>query len=109
MSKPLAPGTLCILTYTPSGADAGRIVEIVSFVGRCQVGPHVMPEAYQTRCVAGRPLHWVRQWLADGSYRDFRDTTYRALADRSQLRPLPGLDDEEEVAAREQRPVETVA
>jgi len=106
---PLTPGTLCILTYTPSGADVGRIVEIVSFVGRCKVGPDLMPEAYQTRCVAGRPLHSVRQWLADGSYRVLRDSAYRALADRSQLRPLPGLDDAEESAAQERGPMETIA
>jgi len=109
MSKPLAPGTLCILTYTPSGADVGRILEIVSFVGRCQLGPHVMPEAYQTRCVAGRPLHSVRQWLADGSYRNLRDSAYRALADRSQLRPLPGLDDAEDITAQEPSRAEVAA
>jgi hypothetical protein len=109
MTKPLVPGTLCILIYTPSGADVGRIVEIVSFVGRKQLGPEVMPEAYLTRCAAGRPLHSVRQWLADGSFRDLHNSAYRALADRSQLRPLSGLEDAEDTAAHERGPTEVTA
>ena len=109
MSKPLSPGTLCILIYTPSGADVGRIVEIVSFVGRMKLGPNVMQEAYLTRCAAGRPLHCVRQWLADGSTRDLHNTAYRALADRWQLRPVSGLDDAEDTAAREHNPTKVTA
>lgn len=109
MNKPLSPGTLCILIHTPSGADVGRIVEIVSFVGRTKLGPELMREAYLTRCAAGRPLHSVRQWLPDGSSRVLRNTVYRALADRWQLRPVSGLDDAEGTAAHERGSTEVTA
>jgi hypothetical protein len=100
----LKPGTICILTHTPSGADMGRLVEVVRFYGALRMGPELFPEAYLTRCVAGRPLHSVRQWLANGSYVDHKDKVYTAVADRSQLRPLPGID--ESVDVQERTPLE---
>jgi hypothetical protein len=93
MSAFLKPGTICILIHTPSGADMGRLVEVIRSYGPLQMGPELFPEAYLTRCVAGRPLHSVRQWLANGSYVDHKDKAYTAVADRSQLRPLPGIDE----------------
>jgi len=100
MSGILKPGTICILTYTPSGMDMGRLVEVVRFAGAAQLGPELMPEAYWTRCVAGRPLHSVRRWLPDGSSVVLTDKAMFALADRSQLRPLPGIVEAVDVVER---------
>lgn len=97
MSKLLKPGTLCIVTYTPTGADMGRIVEVVRYLGPRRSGPEFQPEAYVVRCVAGRPFHSVRSWRPDGTFIVAKDTARVANADRSQLRPLPGdtcTDDE---------------
>lgn len=90
MSAILKPGTICIVTYTPSGADKGRLVEVVRFEGPRRVGPRILPEAYLVRCVAGRPFRSVRQWLPNGSHIDLNDKVAATLANRSQLRPLPG-------------------
>jgi hypothetical protein len=92
MSAILKPGTICIVTYTPSGADMGRLVEVVRFEGPRRVGPRLLPQAYLVRCVAGRPFHSVRQWLPDGRHVDLNDKVDATLVDRSQLRPLPGPD-----------------
>ena len=92
MSAILTRGTICIVTYTPSGADMGHLVEIVRFAGARQVGPEFLSEAYLVRCVAGRPLHSVREWLPSGGYVVLKDLALTVLADRSQLRPLPGFD-----------------
>jgi hypothetical protein len=90
MSAVLKPGTICIVTRTPTGADMGRLVEVVRFEGPRQVGPKLLREAYLVRCVAGRPFHSVRRWLPDGGHIDLRDKVSATLADRSQLRALPG-------------------
>jgi hypothetical protein len=92
MSPLLKPGTICIVTHTPSGADMGRLVEAVRFAGARRVGPRLLPEAYLVRCVAGRPFHSVRRWVAEGGYVDLKNQVFVTLADRSQLRPLPGPD-----------------
>lgn len=92
MSAALKPGTICIVTRTPSGADMGPLVEVVRFAGARQVGARLLPEAYAVRCVAGRPFHSMRRWLDDGSYVDLKDEVFVTLADRLQLRPLPGPD-----------------
>lgn len=92
MSAVLKPGTICIVTRTPTGADMGRLVEVMRFEGPRQVGPKLLPEAYLVRCVAGRPFHSVRRWLPDGRHIDLKDKVAATLADRSQLRPLPRPD-----------------
>lgn len=92
MSAILKPGTICMVTHAPTGADMGRLVEVVRFAGPRQVGPRVLPEAYLVRCVAGRPFHSVRRWLPDGGHVDLKDNVSVTLADRSQLRPLSGPD-----------------
>jgi hypothetical protein len=92
MSVFLKPGTICIVTGTPTGADMGRLVEVLRFEGPRQVGPKLLPEAYLVRCVAGRPFHSVRRWLPDGKHIDLKDKVSATLADRSQLSPLPGRD-----------------
>ena len=107
MSTPIQPGTICILTGAHISADAGRLVVVVRYVGARQLGPRYMPEAYLTRCVAGRVLHYVRLWRPDGTFVDRKNQIYAALADRSELRPLPGIENAEDVATHQERPVET--
>lgn len=108
MSRILRAGTLCIVTHTPTGADMGRIVEVVAFLGATRLGPSHLPEAYRVRCVAGRPFHSIREWLPDGRYVVWKDTAYSAIADRSQLRPLPGVEDEADATAHAPAPEEEV-
>ena len=106
MSDIINPGTICIITYSPSGADMGRLVVVIRYGGARWVGRLYMPEAYLTSCVAGRPFHSVRGWRKDGSYIDFKNHVCAVWADRSQLRPLPGVEDAAEQAERQDRPLE---
>lgn len=106
MSNIISPGTICIVTYTPSGADMGRLVVVMRYGGARWVGRLYMPEAYLTRCVAGRPFHSVHGWRPDGSYIDLKNRAYIVWADRSQLRPLPGIEDSDEQPETESRPLE---
>ena len=104
MSAILKAGTICIVTHTPSGADMGRLVEVIRFEGVRRVGPRLLREAYLVRCVAGRPFRSVRRWLPDGRHVDLKDKVSSTLADRSQLRPLPGP--EQCIDVDEKAPVE---
>ena len=76
----------------PRRLQKGRRVEIVRFAGARQLGPELLSEAYLVRCVAGRPLHSVLEWLPGGGYVVLKDLALTVLADPSQLRPLPGFD-----------------
>jgi len=81
----LSPGTLCIVIRTHSGTEVGRLVKVVYYSGPTVYGP----QCYLVRCVAGRSFKVWRR-MDDG--REVTGQGYAAIVDRSQLKPIPGLD-----------------
>ena len=82
----LKPGTIAITLKNRSERNAGRLVRILAYFGKCEIGRDLFDEAYGIEVLTSEPFAEVVTRLPDG--RLVLVPAFRCICDRKYLRPL---------------------